>query len=138
MNPGFVRRIVGVPKAESDAILQFLFRQISENPDFQVSHWISKNPMNVLKVAQVRFRWERNDVAIWDNRVVMHAATFDFFPQKRHALRVTPHGERPLSVAEYEAEYGKEAKDRQLEVWRGLGVEVNGTGTAGVARGYND
>lgn len=49
---GFTRRIVGVPKAESDAILQFLFHQISENPDHQV-----------------RFKWEPNSVAIWDNRV---------------------------------------------------------------------
>ena len=49
---GFVRRIVGVPKAESDAILTFLFRQISENPDFQV-----------------RFKWEVNSIAFWDNRV---------------------------------------------------------------------
>lgn len=49
---GFTRRIIGVPKPESDSILQFLFRQISENPDFQV-----------------RFKWETNDVAIWDNRV---------------------------------------------------------------------
>ena len=49
---GFTQRIVGVPKAESDAILTFLFRQISENPDFQV-----------------RFRWEVNSVAFWDNRV---------------------------------------------------------------------
>ena len=52
VNPGFTRRIVGVPKAESDAILQFLFHQISENPDFQV-----------------RFRWEKDSIAIWDNRV---------------------------------------------------------------------
>lgn len=41
-----------MPKAESDAILTFLFRQISDNPDFQV-----------------RFRWEENSIALWDNRV---------------------------------------------------------------------
>ena len=52
MGLGFTRRIVGVPKAESDAILTFLFRQISDNPDFQV-----------------RFKWRTNSVAIWDNRV---------------------------------------------------------------------
>jgi len=49
---GFTRRILGVPKAESDAILSFLFHQISENPDHQV-----------------RFKWETNSIAIWDNRV---------------------------------------------------------------------
>ena len=49
---GFTRRIVGVPKAESDALLHLLFHQLSENPDFQV-----------------RFHWEPNSIAVWDNRV---------------------------------------------------------------------
>lgn len=49
---GFTHRVVGVPKAESDALLNLLFHQLSENPDFQV-----------------RFRWEPNSIAIWDNRV---------------------------------------------------------------------
>jgi sulfonate dioxygenase len=49
---GFTRRIIRIPKAESDAILYFLFGQISENTDYQV-----------------RFKWKPNSVAIWDNRV---------------------------------------------------------------------
>ncbi|KAG9091281.1 hypothetical protein FRC06_000640 [Ceratobasidium sp. 370] len=120
VNAGFTRRIVGVPKAESDAILKFLFRQIAENPDFQV-----------------RWHWETDDVVLFDNRVVTHAATFDFFPARRHALRVTPHGERPLSVAAYEAQSGgKKALDRQREIFKALGVD-DGT-TEGVVRGYAD
>ncbi len=55
---GFTRRIVGIPKAESDTILTFLFRQIAENPDFQV-----------------RLKWEKNTVAIWDNRVSTASST---------------------------------------------------------------
>ncbi|KAF5359618.1 hypothetical protein D9756_003264 [Leucocoprinus leucothites] len=125
VNPGFTRRIVGVPKAESDAILSFLFHQISENPDHQV-----------------RFKWETNSIAFWDNRVVTHSATFDFWPATRHALRATPHGERPLSVQEYEEKTGKVAKDRQIEIWRQQGVDVNGlhNGANGLQkkRGYND
>ncbi|KAI0783841.1 hypothetical protein BC629DRAFT_528872 [Irpex lacteus] len=123
VNPGFVRRIVGVPKAESDAILNLLFHQISENPDFQV-----------------RFHWERNSIAIWDNRVVTHSATFDFYPHTRHALRATPHGERPISVAEYEKS-GKVAKDRQLEIWKQQGIALPDTSKQGAGnqpRGYND
>ncbi|KAH9847684.1 alpha-ketoglutarate-dependent sulfonate dioxygenase [Lenzites betulinus] len=120
VNPGFTRRIVGVPKAESDAILTLLFRQISENPDFQV-----------------RFRWEPNSVAIWDNRIVTHSATFDFWPHTRHALRATPHGERPTSVADYERATGKTARDRQLVIWERDGLALpSHSGTA--ARGYND
>ncbi|KJA26229.1 hypothetical protein HYPSUDRAFT_133277 [Hypholoma sublateritium FD-334 SS-4] len=123
VNYGFTRRIVGVPKAESDAILQFLFHQISENPDHQV-----------------RFKWEPNSIAIWDNRVTVHSATFDFWPATRHALRATPHGEKPTSVEDYERETGKEAKDRQVEIWKQQGVEVqlNTKPKTAKARGYND
>ncbi|KAF7312515.1 Alpha-ketoglutarate-dependent taurine dioxygenase [Mycena indigotica] len=122
VNPGFTRRIIGLPKAESDAILQLLFHQIAQNPDFQV-----------------RFKWEHNDIAFWDNRVVTHSATFDFFPETRHALRATPHGEKPLSVAAYEKQTGKVAKDRQIEIWRQKGIELPGGGDEKpkVAR-YND
>ncbi|KAF5342697.1 hypothetical protein D9611_001650 [Ephemerocybe angulata] len=124
VNPGFTRRIVGVPKAESDAILTFLFRQISDNPDFQV-----------------RFRWTEGSIALWDNRIVTHSATFDFWPATRHALRATPHAEKPLSVAEYEKATGKVAKDRQIEVWKQLGVDVatgNGASAGSSKSRYND
>ncbi|KAH0833344.1 hypothetical protein J3R83DRAFT_12413 [Lanmaoa asiatica] len=122
VNPGFTRRIVGVPKAESDSILNFLFQQISSNVDFQV-----------------RFHWEPNSIAFWDNRIVTHTATFDFWPQRRHALRTTPHGERPESVEDYEKRTGKDARDRQVEIWKQQGIEPpqvkKGTSRA---RGYND
>ncbi|KAF8529304.1 hypothetical protein BU17DRAFT_36868 [Hysterangium stoloniferum] len=121
VNPGFTRRIVGVPKSESDNVLQFLFTQISESPDFQV-----------------RYKWETNDIAFWDNRVVMHSAIFDFWPERRHALRATPHGERPLSVEDYERHTGKEAKDRQIEIWKQKGIDVPIASTHSGARGYND
>ncbi|KAF5314818.1 hypothetical protein D9758_012152 [Tetrapyrgos nigripes] len=120
---GFTRRIVGIPKAESDAILSFLFHQLAENTD-----------------NQVRFHWEPNSIAIWDNRVVVHSATFDFWPATRHALRATPHGEKPISVEDYEKTTGKIAKDRQLEIWKqqGLDVQSNGVANPNKPRGYND
>ncbi|KAN0120772.1 alpha-ketoglutarate-dependent sulfonate dioxygenase [Russula decolorans] len=122
VNPGFTRRIMGVPKAESDAILAFLFAQISQNHDFQV-----------------RFKWEPNDIAIWDNRVVTHSATFDFWPITRHALRATPHGERPISVADYERTTGKRARDRQLELWERLGTVLpEPKEELTKSQGYND
>lgn len=69
-------------------------------------------------------------------QVVTHAATFDFFPARRHALRVTPHAERPLSVAQYEERTGKKAFDRQKEIWKALGVDD--ATTEGVVKGYAD
>jgi len=114
VNHGFTRRIVDVPKAESDAILAFLFAQMAQNVDFQV-----------------RFHWEKNSIAIWDNRVVTHSATFDFYPAKRHALRVTPHGERPLSTKTYINKFGKQPKDREEG-------KVASKKANGVSLGYND
>ncbi|KAK0469598.1 alpha-ketoglutarate-dependent sulfonate dioxygenase [Desarmillaria tabescens] len=119
---GFTRRIVGVSKAESDAILAFLFHQISDNPDHQV-----------------RIKWEPGSIVFWDNRIVTHSATFDFWPETRHALRATPHGEKPTSVEEYERTTGKVAKDRQLEIWKQKGLKVDGPSKIiGKPRGYND
>jgi len=123
VNPGFTRRIVGVPKAESDAVLSLLFHQISDNPDFQV-----------------RFHWEPSSIAMWDNRIVTHSATFDFYPHTRHALRATPHGEKPTSVEEYERS-GKVAKDRQLEILKQAGIALPDTESLGKSSkpaGYND
>ena len=44
---------------------------------------------------QIRFRWERNDVAFWDNRCVMHRAIWDYWPNERKGRRVTIEGDRP-------------------------------------------
>ena len=41
------------------------------------------------------FRWERNDVAFWDNRCVMHHAVWDYWPHERKGRRVTIKGDRP-------------------------------------------
>jgi sulfonate dioxygenase len=70
---------------------------------------------------------------------VTHTATFDFWPQRRHALRATPHGEKPESVEDYERRTGKAAKDRQIEIWKQQGIEVPQIkqGSSRVL-GYND
>ena len=80
VNAGFTKRLIGLSRTESDAILQMLFRHI-ENPAFQC-----------------RFRWEPNSVAMWDNRCVQHMAIWDYFPETRSGLRVTIKGDRPRFV----------------------------------------
>jgi len=40
-------------------------------------------------------------------------------------MRTTPHGERPISVADYERTTGKPARDRQLELWERLDVVLS-------------
>lgn len=78
VNSGFTRKIVGLKKDESDAILQFLFRHVAR-PEFQV-----------------RFQWTQNAIAFWDNRCVQHHAMWDYWPEERKGNRVTVKGERPF------------------------------------------
>ena len=39
--------------------------------------------------ATCRFRWAPGSIAMWDNRVVQHCATADFWPHRRLMERVT-------------------------------------------------
>jgi len=50
VNRGFTKRLLGVPRDESTAILHYLYEH-AENPLFQC-----------------RFRWQPNSIAFWDNR----------------------------------------------------------------------
>ncbi|KAL5114810.1 hypothetical protein ACEQ8H_007303 [Pleosporales sp. CAS-2024a] len=77
-NPGFVTKIVGVPKTESDHIMSLL------NEIVATSHEL-----------HVRFQWKEGDVAFWDNRVTNHSATYGFAPHRRHAVRVAVRAEKP-------------------------------------------
>ncbi|RVT97423.1 taurine dioxygenase [Rhodovarius crocodyli] len=75
VNRLFTYRINEVPEEESEAILEFLYRHI-EKPDWQI-----------------RFRWNAQSVAFWDNRAVQHLAIWDYFPNVRSGSRVTIKGE---------------------------------------------
>jgi taurine dioxygenase len=78
VNRGFTRRLIGVPRDESTAILQYLYEHM-ENPLFQC-----------------RFRWRPNSVAFWDNRCVQHRAMWDYWPHTRSGFRVTVAGDKPV------------------------------------------
>ncbi|VTO19544.1 alpha-ketoglutarate-dependent taurine dioxygenase [Klebsiella variicola] len=77
VNEGFTTRIVEVSEKESAALLNFLFAHVTK-PEFQV-----------------RWRWQPNDVAIWDNRVTQHYANADYLPQRRIMHRATILGDKP-------------------------------------------
>lgn len=78
VNSFFTTRIVELSKAESDALLAFLFRHV-ETPEFSC-----------------RFRWAPNSVAFWDNRSCQHHALWDYYPHTRSGTRVTVKGDRPF------------------------------------------
>jgi alpha-ketoglutarate-dependent taurine dioxygenase len=78
-----VQRIHGLSEEESRHFLDWFVRLIVENHDLQV-----------------RFKWKAvNDVAIWDNRSVYHAATPDYVFEEglgeRKGSRAVSLGERP-------------------------------------------
>ncbi len=78
VNRSFTTRIRGLPRAESDAVLRFLFGHM-EQPEFQV-----------------RVRWEPNTIVLWDNRCSQHYAMWDYWPEERRGQRVTIKGDRPF------------------------------------------
>ena len=62
------RHIVGIDRAESDALLEELFDH-AERPEFVYAH-----------------RWTPGDLLIWDNRCLNHART-DFPTEEARLLR---------------------------------------------------
>lgn len=78
VNRGFTKRIVELTEVESENLLDFLFEHVSANHDIQV-----------------RFRWEKDSLAIWDNRSTFHAATADLDGVLREGTRSVSLGERP-------------------------------------------
>lgn len=101
VNPTFTREILGVSAEESKWILEFLERQVEANLKFQV-----------------HFRWEKESVAIWDNRCTLHASMPDYHPYHRRGVRVTVSGEQPF----YDPTSGTQA-----EVWEARVREIVAT-----------
>ena len=69
---------------ESNELLEILYRQASF-PEYQV-----------------RFQWEKNSIAFWDNRSCQHYAVSDYWPKVRRVERVTIIGDVPYYDASQE------------------------------------
>ena len=78
VNEGFTTRINELSEAESDAILTLLFAHATR-PEYTI-----------------RWRWQENDVAFWDNRVTQHYAVDDYRPNRRVMHRATILGDAPF------------------------------------------
>ena len=78
VNRTFTTGIEGMNKNESSSILDFLFEHC-EHVNFQI-----------------RYRWNKNDMAFWDNRCTMHRAIWDYWPNERKGRRVTIKGDKPV------------------------------------------
>ncbi|KAH8809367.1 putative alpha-ketoglutarate-dependent sulfonate dioxygenase [Xylogone sp. PMI_703] len=79
VNRAMTKAIVGLDKAESDLILGYLFDVYEKNVDIQV-----------------RFKWTPRTSALWDNRITIHNASWDYEgSEPRHGTRVTSLAEKP-------------------------------------------
>jgi taurine dioxygenase len=68
-NPGYAVRIEGLPQAESDDLLAFLFEhQLQEK--YQYAH-----------------EWSENDLLIWENIGTLHNAIADYGPEEPRYIR---------------------------------------------------
>ena len=70
-NEAFVTHIVGKTTNESNSLKTYLADHMNRPED------------------QIRWRWSRGDLAMWDNRVTMHYALADYLPHYRCMNRIT-------------------------------------------------
>ena len=77
VNPGFTSHIKELDRAESDALLSFLYSH-SVRPEFTV-----------------RYHWQQGTIGFWDNRATQHSVVGDFGDQHRVIQRVTLRGDEP-------------------------------------------
>ena len=83
VNQGFTSHIVGMKRAESEALLHMLYRHIDSTPRL----WC-------------RVEWVPNTLVFWDNRCTQHHAVWDYYPHSRYGERVSIIGdERPVGVS---------------------------------------
>jgi taurine dioxygenase len=78
VNVAFTSHIQGMKEEESCQLLLHLYRQA----------WFPE--------VQCRFRWKKDSIAFWDNRITQHYAASDYFPKVRRMERVTIVGDRPV------------------------------------------
>jgi taurine dioxygenase len=79
VNEGYTTEIVGLPEAESHAMLQSLFEHLKEDR------------------FVYRHKWSKGDFLIWDNCATQHRAVLDYeLPLRRRMERTTLRGSVPF------------------------------------------
>jgi taurine dioxygenase len=71
VNSIWTKRLLGMHMDLSEAVLNMLYEWVKK-PEFMV-----------------RFRWEKDSVAMWDNCATQHYAVFDYAPHYRAGQRMT-------------------------------------------------
>jgi len=81
VNPGFTSHVVGLSRAESDALLGFLYEH-AVRPEYVV-----------------RYHWQPGTIGFWDNFATQHSVVGDYGDQARVIQRVTLRGTAPRGVS---------------------------------------
>lgn len=76
----FVKKFVGLSNNESNRIFELLQNRV------------------IRLENTVRWSWQQDDVALWDNRATQHFAINDYGTQPRLVRRVTVHGETAVAL----------------------------------------
>jgi len=74
----YFKRFVGWSEEESRALLNYL-QNLAQRAEYQC-----------------RVRWRKDTLLVWDNRFLLHRGIHDFKHERRHLIRTTVVGERPI------------------------------------------
>ena len=74
----YFKRFVGWSEDESRALLNYL-QGLAQRAEYQC-----------------RVRWRQDTLLVWDNRFLLHRGVHDFKNERRHLIRTTVIGERPI------------------------------------------
>jgi len=80
VNTAYFKRFVGWSEDESRALLTYL-QGLAQNLHYHC-----------------RVKWRKDTLIVWDNRFLLHRGVHDFKYERRHLIRTTVMGERPLGV----------------------------------------
>jgi taurine dioxygenase len=76
----YFKRFVGWSEDESRALLNYL-QSLAQHLHYHC-----------------RVKWRKDTLLVWDNRFLLHRGIHDFMYERRHLIRTTVMGERPLGV----------------------------------------
>jgi alpha-ketoglutarate-dependent taurine dioxygenase len=79
----YFKRFVGWSEAESRALLDYL-QSLAQHLHYHC-----------------RVKWRKDTVIVWDNRFLLHRGVHDFQYERRHLIRTTVMGERPIGAVDF-------------------------------------
>lgn len=85
VNSAYFRHFVGWTPEESRALLDYL-QSLAQRLHYHC-----------------RVKWRKDTLIVWDNRFTLHRGIHDFRFERRHLVRTTVRGERPLGPADWSA-----------------------------------